>query len=584
MNENLKLKLRTLPKKPGCYLMKDKNDKIIYIGKAKVLFNRVNSYFVGAHNYKTTKLVSNIVDFDYFVTTTEKESLILEINLIKKHRPKYNIMLMDDKSYPYIKLTKYPYPSVRVVRESKKDKKSKYFGPYPNVYAARETIRLLNEVYPLRKCKKMPKKVCLYYHLNQCLGPCVYDIDEVVVDDLYNSCFKFLKGDTKALENDIKIKMGDAIIKLEFEKANEYKILLESIDNTVDKQGVQIEDNKDRDVFNFYVDRGYISLQALFIRNGKLLEKELLLNPLYSNSIEEEFISFIMQYYSKHEFPDELILPLEVDVSLIESEIKCKINQPFKGMRKNLLDLTLENAKNNLNQKFDIVSRKIDELDIANDELSKLLNTEITRVELFDNSHISGNFTVGACVVYDYGVPNKKEYRHYNLEESANDLKSMNEVLYRRYFRILHDNLQMPDLLIVDGGKIQIDVAKKIKEQLELNLIICGLVKDERHNTANLMNEDYQILEILKDSPLFFLLTRMQDEVHNFAIGYHRLLRTKAQTKSILDQVDGIGEVRKKKLMDHFKSFKRLKQATIEEITAVVPKKIAEEIYNILRK
>mgnify|MGYP003681881326 CR=1 FL=1 len=584
MDDNLKIKLKTLPKKPGCYLMKDKNGKIIYVGKAKVLFNRVNSYFIGVHNYKTTKLVSNIKDFDYFVTNTEKESLILEINLIKKYRPRYNIMLMDDKSYPYIKLTKYPYPSLRVVREFKKDKKSKYFGPYPNVYAARETIRLLNEVYPLRKCKVMPKKVCLYYHLGQCLGPCVYNIEDDIIDDLYNSCFKFLKGDTKALEDDIKSKMNEAIVKLEFEKANEFKIILESIDRTVDKQQVQIDDNKDRDIFNYYVDRGYISLQALFVRNGKLLEKELLLHPLYSNSIEDEFISFIMQYYNKHQFPDELILPLDLNISLIESEIECKIVQPYRGFRNKLLELTLENAKNNLNHKFDIVSRKVDDLDLANEELSELMGKEINRVEIFDNSHISGKFTVGACVVYDYGVPNKKEYRHYKLDESANDLKSMNEMLYRRYFRILHDGLQIPDLLIVDGGKIQIDIAKNIMKQLDLDIIVCGLVKDDKHNTSNLMDENYNVLEVSKDSPLFFLLSRMQDEVHNFAIGYHKLIRSKSQTKSILDGINGVGEVRKKKIMNHFKSMKKLKEATIDEISEVVPKKIAEDIFKALNK
>jgi len=518
--EQLKLKLKTLPKKPGCYQMKDSSGKIIYVGKAKNLYNRVNSYFIGAHNYKTTKLVSKIDDFDYFITSTEKESLLLEINLIKKYRPRYNIMLMDDKTYPYLKLTNIVYPTISIVRDKKRDKNAKYFGPFPNVSAARNTLRILNEVYPLRKCYHLPKKVCLYYHLHQCLGPCEFKIDEKVRENLYNKCYRFLKGDTSELVNELIEKRTEAIDKLEFEKASEYNKLILSIDYVTDKQQVQLNENIDIDVFNYFVDKGYVSLQALFIRNGKLLEKELVLTPLYSNSIEDEFISFIIQYYQKNAASDELVLPIDVDASLLADTLQTKIIQPQRGKYRNLLNLCYENAKNNLEQKFDIISKSSDDLELANEQINKIFHREIKRIELFDNSHISGNFTVGACVVYDYGLPNKKEYRHYRLEDSANDLKSMEELLYRHYFKILRDDLEICDIIMVDGGKIQIDVAKKIKAMLNLNVTVCGLVKDDQHNTANLMDENYQIINIPKDSQLFFLLTRMQDEVHNFQINF----------------------------------------------------------------
>jgi len=583
MNDNLKLKLETLPKKPGCYLMKDKTGKIIYVGKAKVLYNRVNSYFIGAHNYKTTKLVSKIDDFEYFITNTEKEALVLEINLIKKHRPRFNIQLMDDKTYPYIKLVKYPFPRVSLVRERKRDKSAKYFGPYPNVGAARVIIQLINELYPLQKCYPLKKKVCLYYHLNQCLAPCEFDVDEVKINELYNNCLRFLKGDTKDLIASLRQKMYFHSENMEFEKASNYKKLIDSIDYVNDKQQVEIANFVDTDIFNYYVDKGFISLQALFIRNGKLLDKELSIQPLYSNSIEEEFDSFIMQYYNKHQTPKELVLPLSVDIALFKEELDTKVVQPYKGVKKKLLDLCLENAKNNLIQKFEIINKKTDDLDEANEQLNMIFNKEIKRVELFDNSHISGKFTVAACVVFDYGVANKKEYRHYKITDSANDLESMREVLYRRYFRLLKDDLEMPDLIIVDGGKLQIDICKDIISSLGLNIEICGLVKDDKHQTANLMNFNYEILDIDKKSPLFFLLTRMQDEVHNFAINYHKLLRKKSMNKSILDEVNGIGPSRKKALMKHFKSFKAIKEASLIELEEVLPKNVAEEVYNLLQ-
>ncbi len=582
MNDYLYAKLKTLPQEPGCYLMKDKNGTIIYVGKAKILKNRVNSYFVGAHNYKTTKLVSNIVDFDYIVTASEKEALLLEINLIKKHRPKYNIMFMDDKSYPYIKLSNEAYPTLKVVRDLKKDRKAKYFGPFPDATAAYNTMKLLNTLYPLRKCKTMPKKVCLYYHIGACLGPCEIEIDPEIYAKMRNDITKFLKGDVKDIKKELNDKMNLAIEQLAFEQAKEIHDLLISIDHIIDKQQIQTENNQDLDVFNYYADKGYLAIQGFFVRHGTLLEKELSLTPLYDDP-QESFISFIMQYYQAHPMGDELVVPLEIDATPLSELLEMKISQPFKGYRLKLLDMAKNNAKNNLEQKFNVLDRVQDSNDESLEELASLLNQKsVSRIEIYDNSHISGHFTVAGVVVYVDGIPSKNDYRLYKLHTQNSDVDSMKEVFYRRYFRMLNENGVFPDLILVDGGLNQINAAKEILDMLDIHVTICGLVKNDKHQTANLMNTDGEIIPISLESPLFFMLTRMQDEVHRFAISYHRKLRSKAQTKSILDDIEGVGEVRKKKLMNHFKSFKKIKEATVDELSQVVPKEVAANIYNML--
>lgn len=573
-------KLKILPALPGCYLMKNKDGDIIYVGKAKKLKNRVRQYFVGAHDFKTTRLVSNIDDFEYIVTSSEKEALLLEINLIKKHTPPYNIMFMDDKSYPYLKLTKENAPVLKVVRNTK-DRKAYYFGPFPDSGAAWETAKLLNRIYPLRKCRRMQKKECLYYHMGQCLAPCIKEIDERVYADMVSGIQKFMRGDVKDMLDTLHQEMEQASEELLFEKAQEKLSLIHAIEHVTAKQQIDFKDRKDRDVFGYYVDKGYISIQGFFLRGGKLLERTLSIEPLYENEADA-FVSFILQYYANNPLPQEILIPKEYDITHLEEILDTKILQPLRGDKLKLVDMVLANAKNAHEQKFELVERKESRRYEGMEQLCNLLQKEIHRIELFDNSHISGTHNVSGMVVYRDGEPSKKDYRTFRLGEYISDLDSMKEVIYRRYFRLLKEGARFPDLLIVDGGYLQIEAAREIIEALDIPLTICGLVKDDNHRTSNLMDVNGNILPVKRDSSLFFLLTQMQDEVHRFAISYHRKLRGKAMTKSILDEVEGIGEVRKKEIWKHFKSLKRLKEATIEEIRQVVPEKVAQNIYNIL--
>lgn len=573
-------KLKILPAMPGCYLMKNKDGDIIYVGKAKKLKQRVRQYFVGAHDFKTTRLVSNIDDFEYIVTSSEKEALLLEINLIKKHTPPYNIMFMDDKSYPYLKLTKENAPVLKVVRNTK-DRKAYYFGPFPDSGATWETAKLLNRIYPLRKCRRMPKKECLYYHMGQCLAPCIRDIDERVYADMVSGIQKFMRGDVREMLDTLHREMEQASEELLFEKAQEKLSLIHAIEHVTAKQQIDFKDRKDRDVFGYYVDKGYISIQGFFLRGGKLLERTLSIEPLYENEADA-FVSFILQYYANNPLPQEILIPKEYDITHLEEILDTKILQPLRGDKLKLVDMVLANAKNAHEQKFELVERKESRRYEGMEQLCNLLQKEIHRIELFDNSHISGTHNVSGMVVYRDGEPSKKDYRTFRLGEYISDLDSMKEVIYRRYFRLLKEGARFPDLLIVDGGYLQIEAAREIIEALDIPLTICGLVKDDNHRTSNLMDVNGNILPVKRDSSLFFLLTQMQDEVHRFAISYHRKLRGKAMTKSILDEVEGIGEVRKKEIWKHFKSLKRLKEATIEEIRQVVPEKVAQNIYNIL--
>ncbi|MEG0290022.1 MAG: excinuclease ABC subunit UvrC [Erysipelotrichaceae bacterium] len=573
-------KLAILPLLPGCYLMKDRNGKIIYVGKAKKLKNRVRQYFVGAHDFKTQKLVANIDDFEFIVTGSEKEALLLEINLIKEHTPQYNIMFMDDKSYPYIKLTREKAPVLKVVRNSK-DKKSIYFGPFPDAGAAYQTMSLLNRLYPLRKCKRLPKKACLYYHMHQCLAPCIYNIDEQVYKEMTQSITKFLKGDVKEIIQALTTEMQQASLNEEYEKAQEKLELIKAIEHVTMKQQIDFKDRIDRDVFNYYYDKGYISIQGFFIRGGKLLQRTLSIEPLYGES-KEAFITFILQYYEHNPLPQEILLPLSEDIKLISELLDTKIVQPVRGDKFKLVEMVKNNAKNVHDQKFDLLERKSSEKEEAMNELSALLQKNIHRIEIFDNSHLAGTFNVSGMVVYEDGEPLKQDYRLFKLQNYISDLDSMKEVVYRRYFRLLKERKDFPDLIIMDGGSLQVEAAKSVLQSLDLSITICGLVKDEHHRTSNLIDQEGNRLPVKRDSPLFFLLTRMQDEVHRFAISYHKKLRSHAQTKSILDDVEGIGEVRKKAIWKRFKSIKQLKLASLEEISEVLPKAVSENLYQIL--
>lgn len=582
--EYIRAKLSNLPNEPGSYQMKDKNGEIIYVGKAKNLHNRVNQYFTGAHDFKTTKMVSNIEDFDFIVTKTEKEALVLEINLIKKYRPKYNIQFIDDSSYPYIKLTREKYPRLLIARDMKKDKKARYFGPFPDASAARTTQKLLQTLYPFRRCTQLQPKVCLYYHLGQCLGPCEFEIEEGTYEKMADQVTKFLNGDTKEVENDLKAKMMAASEKLEFEKAAEYKNMIDSIHAVVrESQNIEKDNRGSRDVFAWYADRGYMAITGFLVRSGVILNKEFRLRPLYGDA-EDEFVSFLIQYYQDHPSARELVLPSDMDISALQEVLDMPVFQPQRGYKTRLIEMCLENAKKQLELKFNTVERQDTMTDEAVAELNRLASHPMNRVELFDNSHISGTFTVAACVVYEDGQPVKNDYRLYRLHTGNSDVDSMKEVVYRRYFRLLKDEGRMPDGLIVDGGWTQIEAAKSILDSLGLSerIKLMGLVKDDHHNTNALMDTDGQVFEIDKSSGLFFLLTRMQDEVHRSAITYHRKLRAKAQTKSVLDEVEGIGPKRKRLLLKIFKNFTNLKAASLEDIEQVVPKEAARNVYEAL--
>lgn len=577
ISEHLKNKLSLLPDQPGCYIMKDVRGNILYVGKAKVLKNRVRSYFHGVHDNKTTRLVSRIHDFEFIVTGSEKEALLLEINLIKKNQPPFNIMFMDDKSYPYIVMTKEKYFTVQVTRNIK-NKKDEYFGPYPSAQSCYDIVKLINRLYPIRKCKTMPKTPCLYYHMHQCLGPCFQKIDHQENEGYRKQIRRFLQGDSSEVIKVVKDKMEKASLNLEFEKAQEYHEILQSIEHVMEKQTIDFKDRKIRDAFGYYEDKGYISLQGFFIRNGKLLERTLAIQELFEDPMEA-FVSFILQYYQQNMIPKEILVPEGTPVELLEQVLQCKVYIPQRGAKKALLDLVKKNAREAHEQKFELALRKDKELAQANQRLSSLMKKEIHTVELFDNSHIQGAFNVSGLVVYEDGKPDKSQYRHYKLDTYQSDVDSMKEVLYRRYFRLLMEDRKMPDLLIVDGGSQQIQAAKQIKEELGIDLMIAGLVKDDKHTTRALMNEDLQELALDKKEPLFFLLTRMQDEVHRYVITYHRKIRSQSMTRSILDTIEGIGPKRKKELLKHFKSMKKIKEASVEQLREVLPEKTAYLVY-----
>lgn len=580
MKQNLQNKLALLPDSPGCYIMKDEKDEILYVGKAKVLKNRVRSYFHGTHNEKTTRLVRHIHDFEFIVTNSEKESLLLEINLIKKYRPPYNIMLMDDRSYPYIVISDDPFFTVRVMRNVK-NKKQEVYGPYPSSGAANEMVRLINQYWPIRKCKNLPKQACLYYHMHQCAAPCIHDVDPHEMSRYRKEIRQFLKGDAQFLLKRLEEQMFKASENLQFEKAQEYKEMMESVHHVIDKQTIDFKDRKDRDVFAYYEDKGYISLQGFFIRDGKLLGRNFTVTPIYEDT-EDAFIRFILQYYQKNVIPKEILLPQGVASEQLAEMLETKVYSPQRGDKKKLVDLAIKNAQTAHEQKFELVYKKDQDLRLANQELERIFQVPIHTIEIFDNSHISGAYNVSGLVVFKDGKPDKKAYRHYKLDTYRSDIDSMKEVIYRRYFRLLKEGSRLPDLLIVDGGAQQILAAIEIRNELDLDLRIVGLVKDDKHSTRALMNEALEEIPLNKESSLFFLLTRMQDEVHRFAISYHRKLRNKGMTKSLLDEVSGVGAERKKKILNHFKSMKALKQASLEEIEQLVPKQVARNIYQQL--
>ncbi|MDD6121785.1 MAG: excinuclease ABC subunit UvrC [Solobacterium sp.] len=580
----IKEKLLTLPKKPGCYLMKDKEGTIIYVGKAINLYNRVNSYFRGAHDYKTTKLVSSIVDFDYIVTKSEKEALILEYNLIKQYDPYFNIVFKDDKSYPYILLSDSPEPYVSIIRLKKNQKvKGRLFGPFPDVGAARNTLDILNKLYPTRKCERMQDSLCLYYHIKSCLGYCEIEADKNECENIKNRITGFLKGETAETLKDLKTRMNEASENLNFEEALKYRDLINDINNVTSKQDVQINSKEDFDVFSYAVEDGYISITGLFIRNGKLLSSNRFIDYLICDA--PNFVSsYIYQYYEINPKPKNLFVDNDILVYLDGAIENLNVNTVSRGKKYQLLKQARLNSEEYLKQNRKIVTRKEDYSRNLEEEFKRIFKSDIKRIELFDNSHTGGVNTVAAMVVYKDFKPSKKDYRLFKLEEGADDLKSMKEVMYRRYFRVLSENLERPDLIIVDGARIQIEAAKEILTSLDLDITLCGLGKDDHHNTAYLMDADFNKIEIDPDSNLFFFLASMQDEVHRFAINYHKKLRQKNMYRSKLDGIEGLGEKSRLKLLRKYKTITNISRQSVEELSTVLPLKVAERLYNSLRE
>lgn len=581
----LKEKLLLLPNKPGCYLMKDKNGVIIYVGKAKNLRNRVNSYFKSSHTGKTKVLVSNIVDFEYIITNSELEALLLEINLIKEHNPKYNVLLKDDKSYPYIEITDEKVPRLLIVRPSKLRKKNhKLYGPYPNSTAAKKTIELLNRLYPLRKCKTMGKRECLYYHIGECLGYCCNKIDKQEIDSMVSEITRFLKGEDKIVLDKIDAMMESAISKLNFEKAKELNELKEFVNVTLRKQLIDLNDNIDRDIFGYAVYKGYIGIQVLFLRGGKLIERNSSIYPIITDEVEDLTL-FISSFYDKNNIkPKEILIPDIIDDALIKDVLNINVIKPVKGKKKELVEMANKNALNTLKEKFELVKANDENALNACCELKDLLGiSSANRIETFDNSHLFGTYTVSGMVVFTLGIPDKNNYRKYKiLSDAKDDYHLMKEVIYRRYFRVLIDNLERPDLIIVDGGKAQINAAEEVLNSLNLDIPVCGLIKNEHHKTSSLLYNE-KIYDIDKTSNLFHMLERLQDEVHNYTISYHKNIRSKGALSSVLDNVPGIGEVRKRELLKKFPSVTKMKEASVSDLEVVLPSDVAKNLYEFLK-
>lgn len=582
-----KEELKLVPHSPGSYQMIDKNGIIIYVGKAKDLNKRLHSYFRGTVTGKTALMVSEVDHFTYIVTKTETESFLLEINLIKKYNPKYNILLKDDKTYPYIEYIQKPYPMLKVSRyiNLKRSMKKVLFGPFPNAYAARRIVRLLNRLYPLKKCEGNPKEVCLYYHIGECLGYCEKKVDEQKVKDMENEIISFLKGNDKIIIDKIMEKINFFSNNLNYEKALELKGELDYITYILERQKVQLNDFVNRDVIATYFLNGYLSIQILFIRSGKLLGSN---NNIISiiDDVNEEIISYLYSFYEKHENPNEILIEnvLE-DSDILKDLLNINVVVPQKGQKLSLIKMAKENAEITL--KNEIASFKNDEKRIfaSHEKLKKILNLPtLTRIDAFDNSNLFGSFSVGAMVVFKNGKPSKNDYRKYKISLDKNDdYHMMKEVIYRRYFRALTDKEELTDLILVDGAINQINACKEVLNTLNLKIKVCGLKKDDHHRTYSLIDGDtMQEINLKDNEDVFNYLTRIQDEVHNFVISYHRTIRSKGMLESTLKNVSGMGASRIKNLLKKYGSINKIKEASVEELATIIPFKVAKELKDYL--
>lgn len=583
-----KEKLKTIPHLPGSYQMRNINGNVIYVGKAKDLYKRVNSYFKGTVTGKTAIMVSEVADFTYITTSSEQEAFILELNLIKEYNPKYNILLKDDKSYPYIEYISKPYPRLKVSRYlniRKKDKKL-LFGPYPNAYAARKIVELINRIYPLKKCEGMPKHVCLYYHIGECLGYCEKNVNLDKLKEMEHEILAFLRGNDKILIDKINAKIKAYSDTLNFEMARDLKKELEYISVILDKQKVELHDYINRDVIAAFLDDGLVSVQILFLRSGKIIgghnDKFYLISD-----IADELNTYILNFYSKHEIPKEILVESIMNSEILSELLNTKVYNPIKGKKKNLLDMAKTNAKISLEQELKIIERDEARTVDANAKLKEILGLDVLdRIDAFDNSNLFGSYAVSGMVVFINGKPAKNEYRKYKVSVDKNDdYNTMKEVIYRRYYRALVDNLTMPDLILVDGGENQIRAAKEILDALKLNIKVCGLKKDNHHKTSELIDGDtLEVIDLSKNTDVFHYLTRIQDEVHRFTITYHKTLRDKGTIASLLDNIDGIGKVRKKELIKKYGSIKKMSEASIEELSEIIPENVAINLHKYLKE
>lgn len=589
-NELIENKLKLLPDLPGCYIMKNKQDQIIYIGKAKNLKNRVRSYFRGEHEGKTKRLVEDIVDYETIVTGSDKEALLLEVTLIQKHQPKYNIRLKRGTSYPYLKITNERDPQLVITSEVEKDG-AHYFGPYPDVWAASETKQLIQKIYPLRKCNGHQKRACLYYHIGQCIGPCDHEVPVEEYEEQIRRIKSFLNGNVSDIKRDLKQKMQEAAEEMNYERAAEFRDQISYIERTVEKQSIISNNYTARDFFNYYMDKGWISIQVFFVRQATLIKREATMFPIIDTP-EEELMSFILQYYEdkNNRKPKEVYVPETVDTDLLEEALETKVLVPQRGRKKELLDLTGKNSEISLKQKFRLIEMKEQKTTGAIEELSDVLGLPyIERIEAFDHSNIQGTNPVSAMVSFKDGVPDKNNYRKYKIRTviGSNEFATTQEVIRRRYSRLLKERKDMPDLILMDGGKVQVNAARDVLEnEFGLDIPVAGMVKDKKHRTAGLIfGNELEPVVLNPRSQAFHLVQRIQEEVHRFAITFHRNVRGKNSFTSQLDDVEGVGPKTRTKVLRHFKSMKRLQEADLEEITALgIPVKVAERIKDTVKQ
>lgn len=587
--QHIENKLKLLPDQPGCYLMKDVNAKIIYVGKAKNLKNRVRSYFKSSHEGKTAKLVSEIRDFETIVTSTDKEAFLLEITLIQKHKPYYNIKLKRGTGYPYIKITNERDPQIMIVSKVLNDG-GYYFGPYPNVYAAQETVQLLQKVYPLRRCPGHQKRPCLYYHMGQCLGACFKEVPVEAYERNIRKIKSFLNGNVSQIKRELTAKMNDAAAKLEFERAAEIRDQIRYVEMTVEKQKIISNDNTPRDLFNFFMDKGWLSIQVFFIRQARLIKREKRLFPCVDLP-EEELASFILQFYNQKNriLPKEILVPPGIDKKVLNEILGVSVKTPKRGQKRDLLEMAHKNAQLVLEEKFRLLELDDRKTVGAMNEITDALGLPNGhRVEAFDHSHLQGTDIVSAMVCFVDGRPEKTLYRKYKLKNTdhADEAASTREVIYRRYSRLLKEHENLPDLILMDGAKIQIDACIDVlQNQLGLNIPVAGMVKNEHHKTADLMTETGERIGLNPKSEGFYLLQRIQDEVHRFAISFHRQVHSKNSLSSRLERIKGVGPKTRTKLLRNFGSLKRLSEASVEELIGLgIPQKTAQTIKISLAK